>query len=274
LLRLVGSSILLYLIDDARSNKNQVHTTLFKLLCSLSSAHFTSPKHRVLSQVVSVSQNTRYMDHCAASTLFMPCSLCANDQNSILSYVGVGVLCTVVAATVAAHSMPACDSSGLWNCGAACCYTHICHKHNVSSSAGCKFHCDSSQYCSHCSLLLLMQRLVGISCRGRLKNVTKCSWVNQQSTCRRQVSKLSGKFSKCFVVTKIWYFSRLCKFFAYFVKNMWNCVTLWTVGSTGYVTAVHYVLHCVNVWVCTLAWMVKDSPEKHNGKYMYHLFRH
>jgi hypothetical protein len=84
----------------------------------LSSAHFTSPNHCVLSKVVfhwivSVSQDTRYMDRYAACTLFMPCLLRGNDQNSILSCVAVVVLCTVGAPTVAAHGMRACDSSEL-----------------------------------------------------------------------------------------------------------------------------------------------------------------
>jgi hypothetical protein len=96
------------------------------------SLHFTSPKHRVLSEVlfqriVSVSQDTRYMDHYALKsvvcTLFMPYLLCGNDQNSILSCVGVGVLCTVGARRVAAHSMRGCDISELCNSRAVCCVT-------------------------------------------------------------------------------------------------------------------------------------------------------
>jgi len=95
---------------------------MVKLVFSLSNAHFTFLEHRVLKGVifhwiVIVSQDTRYMDHCAlnstACTLFTPCLLFGNDQNSILSCVGVGVLCTVGVRTVAALSMRAYDSSEL-----------------------------------------------------------------------------------------------------------------------------------------------------------------
>jgi hypothetical protein len=178
------------------------HASLFKLLFSLSTAHFTSPKHRVLSKVVfhwivSVSQDTRSVcgplcsKVCCLYAVHALFTVWKWPEQHFVVCVGVGVLvCTVGARTVAvaAHSMRACDSSVLWDSRAVCCYKQICDKHNACSSAGFKFHCDSSQYCSHCSLLLL--------CIGWLKNVTACSWVNLH---RRQEFKFSGKFSKFFL---------------------------------------------------------------------------
>ena len=76
--------------------------------------------------IVSVSKDTRYMDQyalkSAASTLFVPCLLCGNDQKSISSCVGVGVLLRAVCAcTVAAGSSQHVSLRQLWTSELSCC---------------------------------------------------------------------------------------------------------------------------------------------------------